>query len=121
MRKKFTQESSISADNLTVVLMLNGEPMLYLGPLETRQRLQQLASSRPKTTTAISAYAKEVRGSTVYVTHEEDQTLDTDLPPNGIERRSNPDRRAKSDNPFLETRAGKDRRKVRRPSINISI
>jgi hypothetical protein len=118
MRKKFPQDSSISADNLTVVLMLNGEPMLYLGPLETRQRLQQLASSRPKTTTAISAYAKEVRGTTVYMTQEEEAAT-VNLPPNGVERRINPDRRAKSDDPFLESRAGKDRRKSRR--INISI
>jgi hypothetical protein len=119
MRKKFIQESSISADNLTVVLMLNGEPMLYLGPLETRQRLQQLASSRPKTTTAITAYAKEVRGSTVYVTHEGEEGVTVNSSPSGVERRVNPDRRAKGDDPFLESRAGKDRRKSRR--INISI
>jgi len=116
MRKKFIQESSISADNLTVVLMLNGEPMLYLGPLETRQRLQQLASSRPKATTAITAYAKENKGSTVFVEMEDDMT---ELPSYEVERRVSPDRRAKSDDPFLESRAGKDRRKTRR--INISI
>ncbi len=120
MRKKFTQESPLSADNLTMVLMLNGEPMLYLGPLETRQRLQQLASSRPQATTAITAYAREVKGTTVFVSPDEDEST-FDLPDYGIERRVNPDRREKSDNPFLETRAGKDRRKIRRPSINISI
>lgn len=118
MYKKFIQERSISADNLTVVLMLNGEPMLYLGPLETRQRLQQLASSRPKTTTAITAYAKDSKGSTVYVPLEEDDVT-TELPSYNVERRVNPDRRANSDDPFLESRAGKDRRKSRR--INISI
>jgi len=121
MRKKFTKVRSVSADNLTVVLMLNGEPMLYLGPLETRQRLQQVASSRPKiATTAISAYAKEPRGSTITLEQEADEYL-MDLPPYGIERRTNEDRRASQDDPFLETRANKDRRKKRRPSINISI
>jgi hypothetical protein len=120
MRKKFTQERDLSADNLTMVLMLNGEPMLYLGPLETRQRLQQVASSRPQTTTAITAYAKEVKGTTVYISPDEDEA-GFDLPPYGIERRVNPDRRGKGDDPFLETRAGRDRRKIRRPSINISI
>jgi hypothetical protein len=120
MRKKFIQESPLLADNLTMVLMLNGEPMLYLGPLETRQRLQQLASSRPRTITAISPYAKELKGTTVYVSRDDDEDVYLD-PPYGIERRVNPDRRAKSDDPFLETRAGKDRRKARRPSISISI
>jgi hypothetical protein len=118
MRKKFIQESSISADNLTVVLMLNGEPMLYLGPLETRQRLQQLASSRPQMTTAITAYAKNTKGSTIYGPLEEDDVT-VDLPSYNVDRRVSPDRRAKSDDPFLESRAGKDRRKTRR--INISI
>lgn len=122
MRKKYPQDSSISADNLTVVLMLNGEPMLYLGPVETRQRLQQAATSRPKTTTAISAYARENTGTTVFIPLQDDTEETLDLPPNGVERRVNPDRRAQSnENSLVDTRAGKDRRKTRRPSINISI
>lgn len=122
MRKKFTQERPFAADNLTVVLMLNGEPMLYLGPLETRQRLQQLATSRPKTTTAIDAYAKDAKGTTIFVPLEEEREQALDLPPHGVERRVNPDRRAsEGDTSLVDTRAGKDRRKARRPSINISI
>jgi hypothetical protein len=121
MRKKFTQDKLDSADNLTMLLMLNGEPMLYLGPIETRQRLQELASSRPKATTAITAYAKEVRGSTVFVTHEQDsEEAVLELPPNGVERRVSPDRRAKKDTSLVDTRASKDRRKSYR-AIHISI
>ena len=119
MRKKTIQDTSISADNLTVVLMLNGEPMLYLGPLETRQRLQQVASSRPKSTTAINAYAKDIKGTTIFLPLEQESEESLDFPPQGVERRV-ADRRGKSEGGLVDTRAGKDRRKARR-SINISI
>lgn len=120
MRKKIIQDTPLSADNLTVVLMLNGEPMLYLGPVETRQRLQQIASSRPRSTTAIDAYAKDTKGTTIFLPLEEEREEALDFPPQGVERRINPDRRAKSEGGLVDTRAGKDRRKARR-SINISI
>ena len=89
--------------------------MVYLGPIQPRPQSVK-APSRPATTTAASPYANE---------HQKDERsagLDAIGPPGGVERRKQKhDRRNKTGSPILETRAGKDRRKSRQPSISITI
>lgn len=87
--------------------------MVYLGPIQPRP-VSLKAPSRPATTTAVNPYASE---------HPKDEPsagLAAVGPPGGIERRKQ-DRRSKSGNHLLETRAGKDRRKSPQPSISVSI
>lgn len=87
--------------------------MVYLGPIQPRPVSVKMPS-RPTATTAVNPYANE---------HQKDEHsagLDAIGPPGGIERRKQ-DRRNKSRDHLVETRAGKDRRKSPQPSINISI
>lgn len=90
--------------------------MVYLGPITPRPQSVK-TPTRPTQVTAVQAYASEARGAAV----------DAAMPigaeaPDGVERRKNDDRRNKSSDPLLETRAGRDRRKARQaPPINISI
>ncbi len=101
------------ADKLTIDLQIQVQHMVYLGPIIPR--LQTVKSPvRPSNVTAVNAYASDQHGA------------DTDAapavaatPPGGVERRRQ-DRRHKSSDPMLETRAG-DRRKARHAPINISI
>ncbi len=87
--------------------------MVYLGPIQPRPVSVKMPS-RPTATTAVNPYANE---------HQKDGPsagLDALGPPGGIERRKQ-DRRNKSRDHLVETRAGKDRRRSPQPSINISI
>lgn len=88
--------------------------MVYLGPIQPRPASVKVPS-RPAATTAVSAYANEQQKN------ERSAGLDGTMPPGGIERRKQQDRRNKSGSPLLETRAGKDRRKSPQPSISVSI
>lgn len=89
--------------------------MVYLGPIQPRP-VSIKAPSRPSATTAVNPYAND---------HQKDDHsagLDAIGPPGGVERRKQKqDRRNKTGAPMLETRAGKDRRKSKQPSISISI
>lgn len=88
--------------------------MVYLGPIQPRP-VSVKAPSRPTTTTAVTAYAKEQQRG-------ERAALLSPLngAPGGIERRKE-DRRNKNGQPMVETRAGRDRRKAPQTTINISI
>lgn len=87
--------------------------MVYLGPIQPRP-VSVKVPSRPSATTAVSAYANE--------NQQQQRSAGLDLigPPGGVERRKQ-DRRNKSGQPMLETRAGRDRRKAPQTTINISI
>ncbi len=87
--------------------------MVYLGPIQPRPVSVKMPS-RPTATTAVNPYANE------HQKNEHSAGLDAIGPPGGIERRKQ-DRRNKSRDHLVETRAGKDRRKSPQPSINISI
>ncbi len=87
--------------------------MVYLGPIQPRP-LSVKVPSRLSPTTAVTAYASENKRK------EPSAGLDAIGPPGGIERRKQ-DRRHKSDQPIVETRAGRDRRKAPQTTINISI
>ncbi|WP_039913192.1 hypothetical protein [Cellvibrio mixtus] len=88
--------------------------MVYLGPITPRPQPVK-NPARPTSITPVRAYASDQHG------------IDVDAapaigvgPPGGVERRKQ-DRRSKSGEHLVETRAGKDRRKSPKPSINISI
>jgi hypothetical protein len=87
--------------------------MVYLGPIQPRP-VSVKVPSRPSATTAVSAYANE--------NQQQQRSAGLDLigPPGGVERRKQ-DRRNKSGQPMLETRAGRDRRQAPQTTINISI
>ncbi len=87
--------------------------MVYLGPIELRQTRLKTHTYRQLPTTAVGAYGK---GRDLPIHAETD---DINHAPNGVERRRQ-ERRSQGDNPLLETRTGRDRRKSK-PSINISI
>ncbi len=87
--------------------------MVYLGPIQPRPVSVKMPS-RPTATTAVNPYANE------HQKNEHSAGLDAIGPPGGIERRKQ-DRRNRSRDHLVETRAGKDRRKSPQPSINISI
>jgi hypothetical protein len=88
--------------------------MVYLGPITPRPQPVK-APARPTSTTPVQAYASDARGANVNAAPVVGAT-----PPNGVERRKE-DRRSKSSDPMLETRAGRDRRKAKQAPINISI
>lgn len=89
--------------------------MVYLGPIVPRPQPVK-SPVRPSSITAVRAYASDPHGADV-----DAAPVVGAEPPTGIERRKE-DRRNKSSDPMLETRAGRDRRKAKRaPPINISI
>lgn len=88
--------------------------MVYLGPITSRPQSVK-APSRPSSTTPVNPYAKDQHGASV-----DAAPVIGVGPPNGIERRKQ-DRRSKSGDHLVETRAGKDRRKSTQTSVNISI
>lgn len=88
--------------------------MVYLGPIQPRP-VSVKAPSRPATTTAVTAYAKEQqRGERTAMLNP------LNVAPGGVERRKE-DRRNKNGQAIVETRAGRDRRKAPQTTINISI
>lgn len=89
--------------------------MVYLGPIIPRPQPVN-TPVRPTRITPVQAYASDAHGADV------DAAPAVSIgPPGGKERRKE-DRRSKSTDPMLETRAGRDRRKARQaPPINISI
>ena len=87
--------------------------MVYLGPIQPRP-VSVKAPSRPSATTAASPYANENQQQ------QRSAGLDAIGPPGGVERRKQ-DRRHKADQTIVETRAGRDRRKAPKTTINISI
>ncbi len=89
--------------------------MVYLGPIQPRP-VSVKVPSRPAATTAISAYANEQQKD------DRSAGLDAIGAPDGVERRKQKrDRRHKAGAAILETRAGRDRRKSRQPSISVTI
>jgi hypothetical protein len=88
--------------------------MVYLGPITPRPQSVK-TPVRPASITPVQAYASDAHGANVSTAPAVAAT-----PPNGIERRKE-DRRSKSSDPMLETRAGRDRRKAKQAPINISI
>jgi len=115
IRRQITQENKIIADKLTNSFESNvsGDSMVYLGPIELRHTRVKTNPYRQQPTTAVSAYGK---GRDLPINSETDQIIEA---PGGIERRRQ-ERRGQGDNPLLETRTGRDRRKSK-TSINISI
>lgn len=89
--------------------------MVYLGPIIPRPQSVK-APARPTRITPVQAYASNAHGADV----DAAAPVVGATPPNGIERRKE-DRRSKSSDPMLETRAGRDRRKASQAPINISI
>ena len=89
--------------------------MVYLGPIIPRPQPVK-TPVRPTRITPVQAYASDAHGADVDAAPVTGAT-----PPNGVERRRKEDRRNKSSDPMVETRAGRDRRKGRQPPINISI
>lgn len=87
--------------------------MVYLGPIQPRPTTVSMPS-RPAATTAVSPYANENQQQ------QRSAGLEFVGPPAGVDRRKQ-DRRNKSDQTILETRAGRDRRKAPQPTINITI
>lgn len=88
--------------------------MVYLGPIIPRPQPVK-TPVRPTRITPVTAYASDAHGADV------DAATVVVGPPEGRERRKE-DRRNKSSDPMLETRAGRDRRKAKQaPPINISI
>ena len=87
--------------------------MVYLGPIMPRPQPVK-SPARPSSVTPVYAYASEQHGADVDAAPAIGATL-----PGGVERRKQ-DRRNKSSDPMLETRAG-DRRRTRHAPINISI
>lgn len=87
--------------------------MVYLGPIELRHTRVKNNTYRLQPTTAVSPYGK---GRNLPIQPEIDEVS---MAPDGIERRQQ-QRRNQGENPLLETRTGRDRRKSK-PSINISI
>lgn len=88
--------------------------MVYLGPINPRpERVKTLL--RPPNVTAVRAYASEAQGASVDAAPNMGVAA-----PGGIERRKQ-DRRNKTDQTILETRAGRDRRKAPQPKIDITI
>lgn len=102
--------------NYSGFLLLSGDAMVYLGPIELRYAPVQNRNYRLQPTTAVAAYGK---GRTVPVESETAEADELSAIPGGIERRKR-DRRDHRDNPLLETRTGRDRRKSK-ATINISI
>jgi len=89
--------------------------MVYLGPIIPRPQPVK-TPIRPTRITAVTAYASDAHGADV-----DAAPVVSAGPPGGRERRRE-DRRNKSSDPMLETRAGRDRRKAKQaPPINISI
>ncbi|MEN0037755.1 MAG: hypothetical protein AAGC78_11850 [Cellvibrio sp.] len=89
--------------------------MVYLGPIIPRPQPVK-TPVRPTRITPVQGYASDAHGADV----DAAQAMEVALP-NGVERRKE-DRRNKSSDPMLETRAGRDRRKAKQaPPINISI
>ncbi|MFC3115180.1 hypothetical protein [Cellvibrio fontiphilus] len=86
--------------------------MVYLGPIQPRP-VSVKVPSRPTTTTAVTPYANENQ-------QQPSAGLGAIGPPGGVERRKG-DRRSKSDQTIVETRAGRDRRHSPATSVNISI
>ena len=87
--------------------------MVYLGPITPRPQPVK-SPARPSSITPVQAYASDQHGAGVDAAEEVAAS-----PPGGLERRKQ-DRRSKSSDTMLETRAG-DRRKARHAPINISI
>ncbi|MCE3253514.1 MAG: hypothetical protein K0Q67_2534 [Cellvibrio sp.] len=88
--------------------------MVYLGPIIPRPQPVK-TPVRPTRITSVQAYASDAHGADVDAAPAVGAA-----PPNGIERRKE-ERRSKSSDPMLETRAGRDRRKAKQAPINISI
>lgn len=88
--------------------------MVYLGPITPRPQPVK-TPVRASSITPVTPYANDQHGANV----DAAPALGVS-PPGGIERRKQ-DRRNKSGEHLVETRAGKDRRKSPKPSINISI
>lgn len=88
--------------------------MVYLGPIIPRPQPVK-TPIRPTRITPVQAYASDAHSAGVDAAPAVGAT-----PPNGIERRKE-ERRSKSSDPMLETRAGRDRRKAKQAPINISI
>lgn len=88
--------------------------MVYLGPITPRPQSVK-SPSRPSSVTSVRAYASDPHGADV-----DAAPVVGSGPPAGVERRKE-DRRSKSSDPLLETRAGRDRRKSPQKPINISI
>nr|WP_324259655.1 hypothetical protein [Cellvibrio fontiphilus] len=87
--------------------------MVYLGPIQPRP-VSVKVPSRPRVTTAVTPYANESQQQ------ERSAGLGAIGPPGGVERRK-ADRRSKSDQTIVETRAGRDRRQSLATTVNISI
>lgn len=87
--------------------------MVYLGPIELRHTRVKTHSYRQQPPTAINPYGK---GRDLPIHTETDEIMEA---PGGIERRRQ-DRRGQGEDPLLETRTGRDRRKSK-VTINISI
>lgn len=88
--------------------------MVYVGPITPRPQPVK-NPARPSSVTAVRAYASDPQGADV------DAAAPVGVgPPGGVERRKG-DRRNKSGDHLLETRAGKDRRKSTQASINVII
>ncbi len=83
--------------------------MVYLGPIEPRS----LKVNKPTQVQSVAASSSVRRV-------EEQEPVPQFGEPGFVERRKG-DRRQKSKNPMLETRAGKDRRRYGAGSINISV
>jgi len=92
---------------------MSGDSMVYLGPIELRHTRVKTHSYRQQPPTAINPYAK---GRDLPIHTETDEIAEA---PDGIERRKQ-ERRSQGDNPLLETRTGRDRRRSK-VAINISI
>ena len=89
--------------------------MVYLGPITPRPQSVK-SPVRPSSTTAVRSYASDPHGAGVDAAPAVGAGS-----PTRVERRKE-DRRSKSSDPLLETRAGRDRRKAKQaPPINISI
>lgn len=88
--------------------------MVYLGPITPRPQPVK-SEVRPSRITPVRAYASDQHGASV-----DAAPIVEGGPPGGRERRKE-DRRNKSSDPMVETRAGRDRRKARQAPINISI
>lgn len=88
--------------------------MVYLGPIVPRPQPVK-SPVRPSSITPVTPYASDAHGAGVDAAEVVGATA-----PAGVERRKE-NRRSKSSDPLLETRAGRDRRKARHVPINISI
>jgi hypothetical protein len=88
--------------------------MVYLGPINRRPESLK-TPLRPSRVTAVRAYASEAQGAGV-----DAAPIESGGGPDGVERRKQ-DRRSKSGDHLVETRAGRDRRKSSRLSVNILI